>query len=308
MLLLFQKGDGAYWDEWFHFYAALGLGAVLAMTSSFGLQWWMIDGEIVGSPDRMGHLGEFVLHFLPTFSAQLLEHLPWIWYNGYFGTPMWGFQILVFVGAAALVIHVVQSRLRGREYTGTREGQLLLIWVLMPLAGYILWAAMIYWWPAGVSDRPIISILSLPLILLAIWTALHNGLGFDEIDTGSSSSSSLETSYRRAPETRSVSSDYEVEQARYVEREKSKSKKEADANRKIETDRLKKRDKKIKDDEEKAEKLKKKDAEDDRKREYEARKAADDLAWRLKEKAEHEAWKEKERQKDEEHRRKNSSW
>lgn len=300
--------------------ASASVGVVLALSSGFGLQWWLTMGAVPGTLPRVPHLGEFLGHYLPQFTLSLFGTWPWLWYSGTLGTPVWGLRLLLLAGSAIFVVLMLRAIFRSQIAVLDRLGALKAVVINFAL-GYLGTAMALYWWPAAMGDRPFFSIVMLFLCLCFVG-GMVNATGSGEAGSTASSFSRADYGGERHEigEEAAVAAltkrrrDQEIEDRRDEERRAAERDRTEQAAKWEEEEKARK--KKLQDDKER------KDREDKEKRADDARKdkkAADDLAWKLKEdleKAKHEAnerrkheeWKEEQRRKDEEHRRNNPPW
>lgn len=278
---------------------ATSVGIVVAMTSSFGLQWWLTMGSVPGSAPRVPHLDEFLNHFLSRFVSGLFGEYPWIWVSGTLGTAVWVARLLLLVGAAAFCIlllrNILDPRIRDKDAFWTTP--------LNCLTGFLAMAMVTYWWPAGMGDRPFFTVVMVILCFMGLGTI--GGIMQGNASPSSPSSARSSSMGWEEQQSRSKKAPDEDE---YATGRRKRDEQAKDAAKKWQEDERKaweKRDKDEKDRrEDEAEKNRKnKDAEDARRREQN-RKDEEDLAWRLKEEAQKAAWEAEQRRKDDEHRRK----
>ncbi len=306
---------GVTGPEWLVQRTAASLGVVLAMTSAFGLEWWLIEGAAPGTPPRVPHLGEFLGPFLIRFVQSLFETWPWQWYHGTLGTPVWGLRLVLLAGSTIFLGLLVRALMARQIWIRDTWGAIVAVLTNF-FGGFLAMAMVAYWWPAGMGDRPFFTIVMVILCFSAL------GVVGGAMQGGSGPSSSGGSSYggtSTAPDSTSRTSagdDFWDGMRKRNDADAKAYDKQRDDERKAWEKRDKDDRKRREDEDAKRKKDQERDEADRRKREQAA---AEELKWQLREaaqKAEHERnearkkaeWEAQERRKAEEHRRKNSDW
>lgn len=288
---------------------ATSFGILLAMTSSFGLDWWLTMGSVPGTAPRVPHLHEFLNHFLSRYLSEVFGSYPWVWYSGWLGTPVWALRLVLLVGFAAFLL------LGLRNILDPRIRDISALWVVPRnvLAGFLAMAMVTYWWPAGMGDRPFFTIV----MILLCFIGLGAFGGVVEGNSRPSSPSSPSSDGWAPPQGRAKK--VPDQDDFWTAQRKRDDKAGKDATKAWQEDERKARERRDKDEKKRREdaeekQRKDKDQDDRRRREqdlkdaddlaWRLKKEADDLAWRLKEEAKKAAWEAEQRRKDEEHRRK----
>ncbi|MDR7123582.1 hypothetical protein [Pseudotabrizicola sp. 4114] len=292
--------------EWLVQRAAASTGVVLAMTSSFGLHWWLTMGAVPGTLPRVPHLGEFFGHFLPGFATGLFGEWPWIWYRGTLGTPVWGMRIFLLVGSVIFVGLMLRAALRGQITVRDRWPA---VWAVVRnfAEGFLGVATVVYWWPAGMGDRPFFTVVMVVLSFALI--GMFSGAASGGSGSSGASSGASGGGWSGAGSDRPGRDTGEEDVIAKIYERNTKAAKEAEEKwRKGEREIWEKRDK----DEQKRradeEERRRKQQEQERSAQRAAQKAAEDLAYELREAAKKAEFDAREQLKAEEHRRKNPPW